>query len=73
MESKKWSFPLWKNYFLTLVLNKDLGLLQLSGVFVIFGVSVKKRQRIDAMVRASSVGIELLFFKVVVTKFYQRV
>jgi hypothetical protein len=72
MEMKRFSVHLGRNYHLSLIINKDLGLSQMAGVFVIFGVRVKKRQRIDAMVRSSSVGVDFLFFKLIITKFYER-
>ena len=71
MEMKRFSRWLGRNYHLSLVINKDLGLLQVAGVFVILGVRVEK-QRIGAMVRSSSVSIDFLFFKLIITKFYKR-
>jgi len=72
MEMKRFSIPIWKNYHLSLILNKDLGLLKLAEIFVILGVRIKKRQRVDAMVRSDSIGIDFLFFKIIITKFYER-
>ena len=72
MKQKHLSFKLFGEYHLTLVLNKDLGLVKQKSLHTVFGISNLVGERIDAMTRADRRGFVFLFIQVHLVRIYLR-